>query len=298
MVSALKRLFKVSFIFLIAFSFGLFLLRNLGFREKIIKKEIPFLNEDLFIILQGGRSDLAPSHSEKALKMALKSSSTLISIDIIYDLKRTQWVLSSQDQRGLYKAHPPARHPSRPHSKNSTTMNPKNSNLSLKEFLSFMPLERPFLLHLHTFNTKELGILITVIENERPVIIESFFSKTLKYLRGLKPNWLYVSHSSSLIQLLFMTSLFIEPFHRFKSDFFILSKENHFPSRLIREIKRRKRKIILKVSSMKDFESFSYKDSLNGILIENAKDFLASCSSFSSLTIQDLRSSCSSNSNI
>lgn len=287
MLKAFQRLFLITFIFLIGFQLSLFLIRKVGEKRNAFppSKRASLLNQKNMIFLHGGRSDLYPFQSQKALLSAIQNPTLFLAIDLHYD-QDLRWKISS-----VKKNHYPLSKKNQKNKKQKATMD-------LKHFLNLYPEDKPLLLKIFTFEQKALFQLLNTLHYRlkknkmSPLIIESPFSKALKILKKNSPQLLFTSHPSALTQVQLMSSLFIETLYQPKFDFFILSPKENPPPRALKQIKKKQKKSFLKIKTMKEYKAFPFKDFLNGIYIDEPKLFFKNCFKLKIIKMENLLEAC------
>lgn len=160
--SAFKRLGWITVFFLFSFSLSLFLLRTFGLRRSYwpspLMQQFPL--KEKFIILRGGRADLAPSHSKKAIKAALKDPHVFLALDLYFQPHLSKWVLHHSPYLSNVS------NVSENTSGRSLEFKDSRSTSSLLSFRELLPLmakNRPFFLRLHSQDPKALNLFLREI---------------------------------------------------------------------------------------------------------------------------------------
>lgn len=287
MFKAMLRLMNIGLFFLAIFGLGLFALSHLGKTQEYAPLDHPLLKADFFLIAQGAGEGEAPANSRVGIEKTKKlSEKILIEVDL-HLTKDRRWVLFSgrdlalhtngkglvdhtnfdelrlldlgyQFQEGERGGHPY-----------------RGQGLRVLSLFEFLKISAPngIVLDIHSFSPEAMDRLIEEVHNQNAdqrVIIQSPRSQVIEYLREKKPFWLYGMNDPKFVQIKIMTSLFIESMVSMEADFVIASVEGsegiYYSPRLVGELKRRHRKVIVSADTLNSVKAPWLRDHLDGVL--------------------------------
>ncbi len=115
---------------------------------------------------------------------------------------------------------------------------------------------KPQQLYIHilshqTYYLKELGELLTSAGLNERVLVQSDFPAVLHELRKLQPFWLFGTDLNSKLRFQLFESLYIETLMPARGDFVLIGLKDDISPRVIEELRRRKKDLILAEGEIK-----------------------------------------------
>lgn len=281
MISALLRLFWIGVASLAVLGGALFFIRWLGLSQEFAPLSHPLLESPYVIFADGGDLQAGPPQSEKALR-ALKNScpSCIAKVDLRRSLDG-KWFLYETEAlekytggQGYFSLQPAA-------VLEQTFYKAADGSASDQRILSLADLDRlfpqePFLLVIHSRDASHLREILPILEARKAaanLVIQSPFRQILTDARKERPLWLFGMSPSSFVRVLMMEALYIETMADIWSDLVISPSQLHgtaiFTDRLLKELKRRHKKIVLVEEEPLDQLPENLKSSLYGVVTKN-----------------------------
>lgn len=285
MISAFSRLLLISLGTILWIILVLFALRQVGLRQDHEPFSHPLFDRLPWVVALGAGSDEAPAHTEAAIKNTLKVSSQII---LQLDLRRTrddQWVAYGDsrldkftDGQGLVSQFNLSELKSLDAGfqfQDSTGNHPFRGQglkiLTADEIFAMVPKTTALWLTVFEVEPQEILELAEALKQRElgdRLVLCSPMSRTLDELRKTNPRWLYCAGLGEVLRAQLMTSWFIEPFAPLKADIFLSDPNSDpLPDRLMHEIHRRHRKIVIHPSEnpTQDLENLRLKK-VDGLL--------------------------------
>lgn len=286
MFSAFSRIIFISVGVIIAFLICILALRNIGGQLEYVPLKHPLLNQESYIIADGGGNEVAPKNSAKSFRHSLSINPEVI---LEADTRMTRdgiWVLFEPTRleaktglkgaveftlaKDLKKAVVTF--------SNSSTAKTSTKILYLEEFLKEFG-KNKLLINILSVKKSDLDGLVKLLDkyvDQERIIINSPSFNVIKQIRKLKPLWLYAADGNTLAKLHLFSSLFLEPMLTMDSDMFIAPMKSKTYASLnkqaLSEIKRRKRKAILMI----DQQNPEILPNFDGVFTEKPSQFLES----------------------
>lgn len=277
MFSAFFRLFRISISVLILTALTFVFLRSTGLSTNYEALDHPLLKKEFFLIAKGGGS-LGEANTREFFKNTQKLSSDIfLKVDIMLTKDAHLILFNSENLADLTNGTGFTQTNSlqdfkKIHYKNNQPI------LSLEDYFIEFPLANTVINIAESDPARIFGLLeiVNKYNKSKQIIFMSNFSEPLKYLRRESPRSLFSLAKTDLVQLNLLSSIFLEPLARIKSDFvisplFLLKKKPSLDERILQEIKRRKIKLILELDSE---VPFWLKNKYDGIMTTRPEKFL------------------------
>ncbi len=285
MKEALFRLGIISLVSISGAAILLVALRTLGFTQIYSPVRHPLAERDFILIAKGGALGSAPSHTALAFDQALEIYPNSVLEATIQRTADGEWVLFEHQKLELQTD-------GAGRVGNHTLAELKNLNaghyyqdpnsgqfqhrdlglqlMTLDEFLDRYP-EQEFVLNVemrYPFMVSELIGKLSDRSLDGRVIIRSPYSHVLREIKKHYPRWLYKTDPATLFRASIMGSLYIESVSNIWTDIVLTTLgegEGDISNRMLSEIKRRKKILILDEDKNFSALSDSLSDHIQGV---------------------------------
>jgi glycerophosphoryl diester phosphodiesterase len=288
MIRGVGRLLLISVATLLGIGLLLFALRLSGLTREFAEVDSPLSDLDHPVIALGGDGDFAPSNTLPAFRHLAGHAGVVLGADV--QLTRDgEWILFRDDRLDHMTNQSGPVALSQWSDVATLDLGAKFSAdqrwhdthiLKLTDFLKAFPTE-PLFLNIRNQYPDRMAALVQLLDPDNRsnrFMIHSPYASTLRAIRKERPLWLYGVDPSSVVRFMFMNSIFVETIADLGADLFLAPLEmNHrevFTSRLITEVVRRKKWIVIEEPPAQTELPKELEDAAWGILTRHPSAFL------------------------